>query len=1102
MNRSTPLIIASSLLLVAACTGHGNMEYTNVAKYHPAWHSSAVDYDNTAQLITDGLVEDGSPSYYTMEVNGEEVLKENLAWIFDYRPFTAFKVDSPELELIVRFNNLDVAVDRLEFLSRGLGPDGQDAGTGGTVDIMVSGDGEEWIPLGESALAYSVSRELPREMSVKAIRIIGRGDFKTWEIRRLRLFRGGEELDIYKMIPFHNCWVSRGTSDEWVYVDLRGKTDFDRLAFHWINRPVSGAVLVSDDAANWRKIADYAGEDTLSVKGSARYVKLQMGAAADGGRLALSEMEIWGWREPEAVESDWWLVREDLKDIPDAWVPAKVPCTVLAAYIDAGMLPDPSYADNVCQISDSYFKYNFIYRGVMQAPESLDGRTWLNFDGVNWKADVKFNGEFVGHIDGAFIRSQFDVTGLIHDGPNDVEVLVYCPDNPSCAKGNTYKKEAYNGGILGADNPTFHASVGWDWIPTVRGRNIGIWNDVYFSQSGEVQLKDPCIATKLNLPDTTHASVSVSATLLNRSASPVTAQWKGSLGEHSFGPVAVMLGPGEGREVSALLEIDNPRLWWPNGYGAQNLYDVHMEAVVDGAVSDSDDFRTGLRENTYSVATGYLTVWVNGRRFSGRGGNWGFSEFNLRFREKEYDTAVRMHKEQNFTMIRDWVGQVMDDEFYEACDRYGIMVWQDFWLANPSDGPNPYDEKMFMDNADDLIKRIRNHPSIVLYVGRNEGEPPASLNSALAASVKRYAPGMYYIPDSSHGVVGGNGWYLRTPAYELFRMWGDRPLHWGQDRVHSEKGMPNVPNFESFVKFMPREHWWPQDDMWGVHDWALESAQRVGSFNDAVWSMFGEPKDAEQFCEWAQWVNFDGFRAIFECRSEQRRGLQLWMSHPAWPSFVFCTYDYYFDPTAAFFGCKKACEPLHVQWNPLKEVVEVVNISARDRACVTVKGEVLDMYGNVLHSHSQDIVSKEDSTVPCFGMEKPDRDVYYYRLTMLEGDTVVGDNFYVLGRETDNFKALHSLPVISLKKKVETVSPAGQDGLCEMKVTLENATDAPAMMVRLIAMAGGERILPVSYSDNFFHLMPGSSRTLTVTFDASALDGAKPEIIVKGFNLK
>ncbi len=913
----------------------------------------------------------------------------------------------------------------------------------------------------------------------------------------------GEDLDVAELEPDADAWVSRGTRDEWIYVDLGAMRCFDKVVCHWISAPESGSILISKDAAHWKEVASFeVFEDdyvsTVAAEGSARYVKLAMGPSREGGCLAVSELEIWGWSDEKKPVSAWSLVREDLEDDPAAWVPVQIPSTVLAAYIDAGMLPDPAIGDNNYQISDSYFKHNFIYRGVMTAPENECDRVFLNFDGVNWKADVFMNDIELGHIGGAFVRTRFDVTDVIVPGDNTVEVLVYCNDNPGEAKGNTLEREAPNGGALGADNPTFHACVGWDWIPSVRGRNMGIWNDVYFSTSGEVTLEDPFVSSTLNLPDTTAADVTLSAVLENHGVRTLSVEWTGSLGEHAFSR-RVSLRSGEKREVSATLHIDNPRLWWPNGYGEQNLYDVHMEAVVDGEVSHSRNFETGIRQNGYSTETGYLTVFVNGRRFSGRGGNWGFSEYNLRFREKEYDLAVGLHAEENFTLIRNWVGQTMDDEFWEACDRHGIMVWQDFWLANPADGPEPNDEAMFMACAEDLLKRVRNHPCMLIYVGRNEGCPPPSLDAALREAVAEYHPGLYYIPDSSHGVVGGNGWYNRFTAYDFFHQWTEPIPHRGQDRFHSEKGMPNVPNYESVKEFIPEEHLWPQDDVWGAHDWTMQSAQRVGTFNEAVWNMFGEPKDAREFCEWAQWVNYDGYRAMFESRSEQRRGLALWMSHSAWPTFVWCTYDYYFDPTAAFYGCKKANEPIHIMWNPLTRNVEVVNYSAGDRSALTVRSEVLDMWGKVLDVKEMTIDSPEDSTIPCQALEPADKDVYYYKLTLKEGDVLLSENFYVQGRETDNFQALHHLPSARL---AVSESRSLANGEWNISYTISNVGRAPAMMLRLIALRGrgGERILPVHYSDNFFHLMPGESRTVTIRALVEDCSGKEPYIKLSGFN--
>ena len=1108
-----PISILAGLLAIASIPASNapKDDYRNLAKFHPAYHSSALNYDQTAQLVCDGIVDTAQPVTYTVDLDGRPLLKQDLAWLFDYRTFTQFTVEKADFDLTVNFNGFSVTADKLTFIS---GPKYIKGGDGKCdFSIQVSPDGKRWqtvfssdrlSDLGKFDEKWKLHTEvaLPERMSVAAIRVVNtKGSVSKWEISSIELYDGAERKDIYNMIPFRSSWVAEGTEPgEWVYVDLGDKLQFDSVRLHWTNPPKYGSILVSDDAVKWRRLASFNNEDEIRTKGKGRYVKVLCGPAQDDKRVALSEMEVLGWSRKGRVASDWWLVRTDQKDDPDAWVPVTLPSTVLAAYIDAGIVQDPAWADNNQFISDSYFKSDFIYKGTMEAPAYLSGHTFLNFDGINWKADVRMNGKSLGSIKGAFKRSSFDVTEIIRPGANEIEVLIHKNDNPSCGKGNTLQRNAYNGGILGADNPTFHASIGWDWIPSVHGRNIGIWNDVYFSHSGEVQISDPYVSTALNLPDTTRAEVTVEATLRNLSDSPSDAQWEFSIGEFGL-KGSERLEAGESRKVSRKIIIDNPRLWWPNGYGEQNLYPVHMEVLTGGVLSDAKDFKTGLRQNTYSTSSGFLTVWVNGRRFSGRGGNWGFSEFNLRYREKEYDTAVRLHKEQNFTMIRNWVGQTMDDEFYEACDRYGIMVWQDFWLANPLDGPDPYDEDMFMDNLDDLLFRIRNHPSIVLYVGRNEGVPPASLDAKFRNSITAIHPDIFYAPDSSHGILGGNGNYRRMSTLDFFKIWDTKPALWGQDRVHSEKGCPNVPNYESFVKFMPPEHYWPQDDMWGVHDWSLHSAQTVGTFNDAVESMFGKADNARQFCEWAQWVNYDAFRAIFESRSEGRRGLQLWMSHPAWPTFVWCTYDYWFDPTAAFFGSKKACEPLHVMWNPLKKVVEVVNISGNNRHSLTVRARVLDMYGKELHRFEDILDSKEDSTVPVMTLPEPDEDVYYYSLQLLENGSVVSENFYVQGRETDNFKALHSLK----KAKTDVICTSSmKEGEWTVACRIVNKGKVPAMMIRLMATDGkkGERILPVTYSDNYFHLMPGESKTIKIMFSSEDCPSANPYIHVSGFNNK
>src|ERR1035437_4004877 len=261
------------------------------------------------------------------------------------------------------------------------------------------------------------------------------------------------------------------------------------------------------------------------------------------------------------------------------------------------------------------------------------------------------------------------------------------------------------------------------------------------------------------------ADVTVQATLRNSGTTAVNGVLRGRFGDVAF-ETPVTIDPGTAKAVkldpttTPALHLTNPKLWWPAGYGDQNLYQVQLTFETAGKkVSDTKRFRTGVRQFTYTEENAALKIFINGRRFIARGGNWGFPEVNLRYRAREYDVAVRYHKDMHFTMIRNWVGQTGDDEFFDACDKYGIVVWQDFWLANPVDGPIPNDNDMFLKNSEDFIQRIRNHPSIGLYCGRNEGNPPQPIDDGLKAQIASLHPGMHYIPSSSQGTVSGGGPY-------------------------------------------------------------------------------------------------------------------------------------------------------------------------------------------------------------------------------------------------------------------------------------------------------------------------------------------------------
>jgi hypothetical protein len=894
---------------------------------------------------------------------------------------------------------------------------------------------------------------------------------------------------------------------------------------------------VSDDAVNWKDIQPLPTETGLTddikparpVQG--RYVRVLMKRPASPEGYILSEMEVYGRGGPVAqpkatpaarpdgrvdlAGGAWRLQRDSLVKVDgvtiskagfqdDDWVVATVPGTVLASYLNAGALPDPNYGDNQLMISDSFFYADFWYRNEFVPPPAATGqRVWLNFDGINWKADLFLNAEKIGRIEGGFLRGRFDVTNRLLVGQkNALAVRVEKNATPGSVKEKTFENPDLNGGALGADNPTYHASIGWDWIPTIRGRNMGIWNDVYLSVSGPVTIDDPFVSTALPLPDTSRADVSFEVSLSNHESHAVAGVLHGRFGDASFEqPLTVealttrkvVLNPS----THPALRLQNPKLWWPVGYGEANLYNVELRfETTDNALSDAKSFHAGVRQMAYSEEDGTLKIWINGRRLVPRGGNWGFGESMLRYRAREYDVAVRYHREMNFTMIRNWVGQIGDDEFYEACDRHGVMVWQDFWLANPWDGPDPDDNDLFMRNVEDFVLRIRNHPSIGLYCGRNEGYPPKPLEEGIRKALSAMHPGLHYISSSADDVVSGHGPYQAMPPKFYYAQRATKKLH-------SELGMPNIVTLESLQAMMPESTMWPQGRMWGLHDFCLQGAQGGASFLKLIEKSYGGADNAADWVSLAQFVNYEGYRAMFEAQGKNRMGLLIWMSHPCWPSFVWQTYDYYFEPTAAYFGCKKACELLHIQWNPVSDSVEIVNYSGGNVRGLTAHVEVLNMDGRVKWERTSSLDSAEDSAVTPIKMEYPSdlTSLHFLRLRLSRDNEILSENFYWRGFEEGNYRAIRELPKVMLKAQTRVDR---QGSRWRLTTELENVSGHPALMVRLKAVRekSGDRILPAYYSDNYVALMPGERRTIQTEMEDADARGERPRTVVEGFNME
>jgi hypothetical protein len=962
---------------------------------------------------------------------------------------------------------------------------------------------------------------------------------ENWRVAELVLFNKGKEVQIAGPYHLTSAWMSAGSGEEWVYVDLGAICSFDRVALSWIRRAAEGTLQVSNDASQWQTIQPLSAGDgltddiRLAQPASGRYVRVLMTRPREPGSYVLSELEVFGRGGPVVTPKPalaaladgtlnlaggaWRVQRASLVPVrgedlakpgfPDKdWLVATVPGTVLTSYLNDEAVANPDFGDNQYTISDAFFCADFWYRDEFIAPAATHPQQhlWLNFDGINWKAEIFLNGEKIGRIEGGFMRGRFDVTRLVHPGErNALAVRILKTDNSGSTKDKAGR--TMNGGALGRDNPTFHASAGWDWISTIRGRDTGIWNSVILTASGAVTIESPLITTTLPLPDITHADVAIEATVHNQETSPVTGILRARFGEVMV-ETPVTLDPSGTKTVHfdpakyPALRVAHPKLWWPVGYGDPNLYPVKLTFVTDGGVSDSTSFQTGIRQFTYSEDGGVLKMWINGRRFIARGGNWGFSESMLRYRSREYETAMRYHRDLHFNMIRNWVGQTGDEALYDAADRNGVVVWQDFWLANPLDGPEPDNNDLFLRNAKDYILRIRNHASVGLYCGRNEGFPSEPIDDGLRSLVSKLQPGLHYISSSADGPVSGHGPYMVEPLPYYF---SHPPV-----KFHSEMGAPNQVEMNSLRLIMPQSDMWPQDKVWPLHDHFMRSMFRnmfpgLKLPPDPIDQQYGGAKNIEDWVGLEQFINYDAYRGMFEGQSKYRYGLLIWMSHPAWPSLLWQTYDYFYETDGGYFGAKKGAEPLHIQWNAASDAVEVVNYNAQDQRGLTAHAEVLNLDGSVKWEKSAALDSREDSTATPIQIEYPAglSRTHFIRLTLQRGSTVLSSNFYLRGLVQGDYNGIRDLP----KANVQATTRVEQQGARWLLTTeLHNVSASPALMVRVKAVREktGDHILPAIYDDNYIALMPGERRTIRTELENADTRGERPRIVVEGFNVQ
>ncbi|KGO86568.1 glycoside hydrolase [Flavobacterium rivuli WB 3.3-2 = DSM 21788] len=791
------------------------------------------------------------------------------------------------------------------------------------------------------------------------------------------------------------------------------------------------------------------------------------------------------------------------------WYTATVPGTVLTSLVNNKVYPDPMYGENNRPeiISEYLCHTSYWYKTKVTVPKSYDGKAiWLNFDGVNYEATIYVNGKKAGTIKGAFARGVFNITPFVTAGKEAaIAVLIAPQPNPGIShEHNIATGMGKNGLYSSYDGPTFLCSIGWDWIPAIRDRNSGIWQKVFLSATDAVSIKDPFVVTDLPLPATDKAAIKIETTLQNNTNASQTGVLKGSIGNVTFQqnvtvPANTLSIVYFTPEAFKQLNFKNPKLWWPNGYGRQDLYNLKLSFELNGKVSDERELKFGIREYEYAVPSSeFLTISVNGVQVICKGGNWGMDDAMKRVTPERLEAQIKMHQQANYTMIRNWVGQSTNEMLYDLCDKYGLMIWDEFFQANPGDGPNPADVDLYLYNVQEKILRYRTHPSIAVWCARNEGFPPKKIDDALKIMLGKLDTSRLYQASSTDGKgVRSHGPYSWRKPEEFYTI---------EEAFKTETGTMSIPTLESVQGMMPQKDWEEINDDWAQHDFA-KGAQKAQLFPDIINERYGKIKNLADFVRKSQLANYESYRAMYEGRFAKLfdpvTGVITWMSHPAQPSFVWQLYHYDLEPNASLFAVKKACEAIHIQFNEKEGNVQVINSTPQALAKAKVHTAIYDINGKLLQKTDVTIDAPKYKATGLPKLQLPQNltAVYFIKLQLTDAKgKVLSDNFYWKGSQPDNMQALDVLPVVNIKA---TATKRTEGSKCFIDITLSNPTDKPAVMahLQLRKSKSDTRVLPVYYTDNYVSLLGGESKKITIEAAIADFNGEDALILVDGLNV-
>lgn len=797
---------------------------------------------------------------------------------------------------------------------------------------------------------------------------------------------------------------------------------------------------------------------------------------------------------------------------PGKWYPATLPSTVLATLVQNKVYPDPYFGTNIQSLPGYFtdrrsempvmspFRVSWWYRSVFSLPTGYKGMNiWLKLHSINYKANIWLNGQQVADtnsIEGAYRLYNLNITAAARAGGKNCLAIEIFPPRPN------------------------DLTITWvDWNPTPPDRGMGIWYDMSVNATGPVAIENPRVITRLNLPATDRAKLTVSAQLKNITSEKISGTITGKIENITFSE-EITLAPNEIRNVIetpekfSQLEIKNPRLWWPYTVGPQNLYDLNLKFTLKGKVSDSQKVRFGVREITswMNDFDGKKTrvFQVNGKNIVIRGGGY-VEDMMLRPSERRIDQDIMYARHMGLNALR-MEAPRGSDYLFDKCDEEGILLMVGWCCCSTWENWNkwtPHITDIAGESWKDQIIRLRNHPSVFDWLYGSDNFPPANVEKMYIKVLDEQdgtRPYQSSATRDSSAIAGRTGlWMGPYPSVYAYRP----PVFWYSKLEFNTEAGPageQISPVESMRKMMPQEDLWPISNSWNIR---LHRAF-YPQMRDALNSRYGKPAGLEEYSMKSQVLQYEATRAMFEAFAGNKyksSGIIYWMYNSAWPSLYWQFYDYFYTPNGSFYGARKACENLHIQYSYDDGSVRVVNGFYKDFRNLKVSAT---LYGSDLsQKYSKefvtDVASDESKKLILDGWPKEIPGVYFLKLILSdETGKVVSSNFYWLsdkGDEKADFTSLNDLPKVQLNYNITAIK--NENGRSSATLEVENPTSNLAFSVnpKILRKSSKDLVCPVFWEDNYFSLLPGEKRTVRVEFFNSDLNGETPVLQIDGWNI-